>query len=68
MHCPKCGGDCQVITDIKTTGKDFSATKACCGAIFFSWIGLLCGACGKGKQTYSKHYWICSKCGNKFKA
>ncbi len=30
MFCPKCGGECHTITDIKTTGKDFSASKACC--------------------------------------
>lgn len=30
MFCPKCGGECNTITDIKTTGKDFSASKACC--------------------------------------
>ena len=69
MYCPNCGGDCQIITDIQSTGKDFSAGKACCGVMLFKGpLGLLCGSCGKGKQIHSTHYWICSKCGNKFKA
>lgn len=67
MNCPKCGGECHTITDIKTTGKDFYASKACCGMMCFNIFGVLCGACGKGKQTKSTNYWICGKCGNKFK-
>ena len=32
MQCPKCGSNnCQVITETTTEGKDFSASKGCCG-------------------------------------
>lgn len=69
MKCPKCGDDnCQIITETKTKGKDFSASKGCCGAILFGPIGILCGACGKGKTIQSTAYWVCSQCGHKFKA
>ncbi len=67
MKCPKCNSECQIITETKTTGKDFSITKAFCGFILFNWLGLLCGACGKGKQIKTVNYWICNQCGNRFK-
>ena len=52
MKCPKCQNDnSQIINEVTTSGKDFSAGKGCCGAILMGPIGLLCGACGKGKQT-----------------
>lgn len=51
MQCPKCGNtNLQIITETETKGKDFSATKGCCGAVLFGWIGILCGACGKEKE------------------
>ena len=69
MRCPKCGcGDCRIIVETSTTGKDFSASKGCCGWLLFGQIGLLCGACGKGKRTRSTSYWVCHRCGKKFKA
>lgn len=69
MQCPKCGNtNLQIITETETKGKDFSVTKGCCGAVLFGWIGILCGACGKGKRTYSTSYWICPNCGYRFKA
>lgn len=69
MRCPKCGSEnCQIINNINTTGKDFEAGKGCCGAILFGPIGLLCGACGKGKQIENTYYWVCNNCGNKWKA
>lgn len=69
MKCPSCGGnDCQLTTETKTTGKDFSASKGCCGAILLGPIGVLCGLCGEGKQTNSTSFWVCSNCGKKFKA
>lgn len=34
MICPKCKNDgCQIFNETKTSGKDFSASKGCCGAI-----------------------------------
>ena len=69
MICPKCNNEnCQIVTDVSTKGKDFSAGKGCCGALCFGPIGILCGACGKGRQTVTTNYWICQDCGNKFKA
>ena len=61
MRCPKCGGEhCQVISETTSKGKDFSAA-------LLGPIGILCGACGKGKQINSTNYWVCQDCGNKFK-
>lgn len=69
MVCPKCGyNDCQIITETKTKGKDFSFGKGCCGTIIFGPIGLLCGLCGEGKQVNTTAYWVCNQCGKKFKA
>ena len=58
MRCPKChSNNLQIISDVK--GKGVSATNLClCG---------LLGLAGVGK-TKTTHYWICSNCGNKFKA
>lgn len=68
MKCPKCGKEnCQVITKTTTKGKDFSAGKGCCGALLLGPIGILCGACGKGKQINSENFWVCPDCGKKFK-
>jgi len=38
------------------------------GAILLEPIGILCGACGKGKTINSTTYWMCPNCGYKFKA
>ena len=66
--CPKCGcANCQAINETNTTGKDFSASKACCGAVLLGPIGIICGACGGGKKVQNTAYWVCPKCGNKFK-
>jgi len=67
MKCAKCGSEnCQIINEASSQGKDFSASKGCCGAILLGPIGLLCGACGKGKQIKNKNYWVCNNCGNKW--
>ena len=67
IRCPRCGGhDVMPVSEVHTTGKDFSAGDACCGYICFGPIGLMCGALGKGKQTYTSTYWMCKGCGNKF--
>lgn len=69
MKCPKCQKEnCQIINEVSTSGKDFSAGKGCCGAILMGPIGLLCGACGKGKKTKNTQYWVCNNCGNKWRA
>lgn len=69
MKCPKCGNEnLQATTETSSKGKDFSATKGCCGAILMGYIGILCGACGQGKKINSTTYWMCPQCGHKFKA
>ena len=69
MQCPKCGSDnCQVITETTTEGKDFSASKGCCGWLLAGPVGILCGFCTKGKQIHSESFWICNNCGTKWKA
>lgn len=69
MICPRCGeNNSQVINEVTTTGKDFSASKGCCGAVLMGPIGILCGACGEGRQTHNTQYWVCNNCGNKWKA
>lgn len=68
MVCPKCGEEnCTVINEVTTTGKDFSASKGCLGALIFGPLGILCGGCGEGKQTKNTNYWVCNNCGNKWK-
>lgn len=45
MVCHRCGSnDCQIINEVSTSGKDFSATKGCCGWFMFGPIGLICGS------------------------
>lgn len=69
MKCPRCQNiNCLIISETTSTGKDFSAGKGCCGALLLGPIGILCGACGKGRQIHSVNYWVCSDCGKKFKA
>lgn len=69
MKCPKCGNEnCQITTETSSSGKDFSAGKGCCGFLVLGPIGVLCGACGKGKKIQSTSYWVCPNCGKKFKA
>ena len=68
MKCPKC--NCEnvtIINEVTTEGKDYSAKKGCCWFILLGPIGLLCGACGKGKQTINTQYCICQECGEKWK-
>ncbi len=68
MKCPKCGNEnCSVINETQTSGKDFSVGKGCLGALLLGPLGILCGACGKGKQTKNTNYWVCNSCGHKWK-
>ena len=69
MQCPKCKNEnCQIVSDVSTKGKDFSAGKGCLGTLVLGPIGVLCGACGKGKKTITTQYWVCNDCGHKWKA
>ena len=72
MRCRECGSeDLQIVrdTDVKTTGKNYSGGQGCLGFLMFGPLGLLCGNCGQGQQTQVKQktYWVCSKCGHKFR-
>ena len=52
MRCPICGSEnCQIITSMHTEGKDFSASKGCCGWLLAGPVGVLCGFA----QRESKH-------------
>ena len=69
MECPNCKkNNTQMINEVESKGKNFSATKGCLGTILLGPIGLLCGSCGKGKQIKSQNYWVCNDCGHKWKA
>jgi hypothetical protein len=66
MKCPKCGNEhCNVINEVQSSGKDFSASKGCCGYILLGPLGILCGACG-GRKIRNTNYWVCNDCGNKW--
>ena len=68
MKCPDCGSEnCHIINEVETTGKDYDAKDGCCGYICLGPIGLLCGACGKGKETTNVNYWVCNNCGKKWR-
>jgi hypothetical protein len=48
--------------------KGFGIFKGCCGYIILGPIGWLCGLCGMGEgHTSRKAFWICDRCGRKFK-
>lgn len=68
MVCPKCDStNVTIITNTKTTGSNYSASKGCCGWLAFGGWGLLCGLCGEGQKVESTNYWVCQDCGKKFK-
>lgn len=71
FRCPRCGCTDRLtpVVEHRTTGKDYSAGKGCLGWLFFgNPAGLLFGLCGEGKRTDSTTFWMCSNCGNKFRA
>ena len=66
--CPVCGNsELTPISETYTSGNDFNASNAFCGYLLCGPIGLLFGTDKKGKQQHTDHYWVCKKCGNKFK-
>lgn len=68
VRCNRCGStNCQIINEIHSSGKDFSASKGCCGWILLGPLGILCGSCGEGKQINNIQYWVCNDCGNKWR-
>lgn len=70
--CPQCGNEeLQITTETntQTTGKNYSGGQGCLGYLIFGPLGLLCGMCGQGQKTTTTNttYWICPKCGKKFR-
>lgn len=68
LKCPKCGSsNLSIVSEVSTSGKDFNTANACCGYLLCGPLGLLLGTAGKGKQQHTDTFWVCKKCGNKFK-
>ena len=72
FRCPECGNkELQAIveTTTNTSGSNYKAGNGCLGLLLFGPLGLLCGLCGAGKQTTTTNttYWICPRCGKRFK-
>ena len=70
--CPHCGNKDLLVTtetNTQTKGSNYSGGKGCLGFLLFGPLGLLCGSCGKGKETTTTNdtYFVCSKCGKRFK-
>lgn len=69
MVCPKCGSEnCGIINEVREKGRDYYGGRGCLGYLIFGPVGLLCGLCGKGRQTKNINYWVCNNCGKKWKA
>lgn len=68
MKCPKCGNDyCSIVADTKTTGKDYSICWGILGEALLGPGGFICGL-SDSRDTKADSYWICKRCGYKFKA
>ncbi len=67
MFCPRCGNqNCVEVREVHTQNGDFSAGKGCCGYLIFGPIGILCGLCGRKKETHENIYLQCNSCGLRF--
>jgi len=72
IRCPKCESqNLQVTLETTTTssGGGYSGAKGCLGFLLLGPLGLLCGSGGKkvSSSTEHKNFWICMKCGHKFR-
>jgi len=68
MKCPKCGYDyCGMLSEAKTTGTDYSICKGLLGEALFGTSGFLCGM-SDSRDIKVEAYWVCKRCGYKFKA
>lgn len=68
MKCPKCGNNyCNIISNETTTGTDYSVCRGLFGEILFGISGFICGF-SDSRDTIVEAYWVCEKCGYKFKA
>ncbi len=68
MICPKCGYHyCGMVSEVKTTGSDYSLCQGILGTMLFGPLGTACGWTDRRETEFSA-YWVCKKCGYKFKA
>lgn len=56
IKCPRCGS-----VSVTTIKKGYATGDACCGAILFGPLGLLCGATDANKLSN-----VCQNCGHKW--
>ena len=67
MKCPKCGNNyCEIISNKKVHGSDFSVCGAFFGELLFGADGFCCGFCSSSDVDVQA-YWKCKKCGYTFK-
>ena len=67
MKCPKCGNNyCKIIGKAHTTGTDYSISKGLLGELLLGSVGFLCGF-SNNRHTEAEVYWVCKRCGYKFK-
>lgn len=68
MVCPKCKSNyCKMISETQTTGTDYSICSGLCGEFLLGPAGYICGF-SDSRNTDVSAYWVCTKCGHKFKA
>jgi len=72
MQCPKCEShNLQATVEATTTGSSggYSGAKGCLGFLLLGPLGLLCGSGGRKANSSTQHktFWICLKCGHKFR-
>lgn len=68
MKCPKCGNQyCKIVSDTKVTGKDYSICRGLLGEALFGDTGFICGM-SDSRKVNAEAYWVCPKCGYRFKA
>ena len=68
MKCPKCGNDyCNIVSNTKITGKDYSIGRGLLGEAVFGTSGYICGM-SDSRDVNVEAYWVCKKCGYKFKS
>ena len=68
MVCPKCGNNyCKITAETKTKATDYSICSGICGEMLLGPAGFACGF-SDSRDTEATAYWVCPKCGNRFKA
>lgn len=68
MKCPRCGNNyCKIVGTTKSTGTDYSICNGLLGEMCFGPSGFICGF-SDSRNTEVEAYWVCDKCGYKFKA